>query len=349
MKPQTKTNLYRYLFIAVSIVFIIVFVKKFGTLQDAAETLAHGSIYFLLAAFIIQLLAIINKGAFYQSIYEYFGARDKLKKWVVLSLASNFINLIAPAGGLSGMAVFISEAESQKMTKSRATFVSIFSYFLLYGVFLLVLLFGLFYLMFNHQLYQYQIITASVLFGMIFLILILIVIAAGEAVRLKKVFQFFASILNFLATITIRRHNLISHENVAILTREINESLKLIQRKSKGLWLPVFHVLLIEILDILTLYYIFLAFQFPIYPGVLISVYAISVLFSLISITPNGLGIVEALMILVLTNFSVPVELATIAVLGYRLFTFWIPFLLGFFGFRFFQRGKLIQIENGTH
>jgi len=347
MKTESKNLLYRILFIAVSIVFIIVFVLKFGTLQDAIETLSHGSIYFLGAALLIQLLGIINKGAYYQALYDYFGARDKLKKWVILTASANFVNLIAPTGGLSGMAVFVSEAEEQGMTKSRATFVNIFSYFLLYGVFLLVLLFGLFYLMFNHQLYQYQIVTASVLFGMIFFMLVFLAVTAGEAARLHKLFQFFASLFNFFARLVLGRKAWISKGDVSILSHEINDCLKIIQRRLRGLWLPIFHVILIEIVDLLTLYYVFLAFQFPIYPGVLISVYAISVLFSLISITPNGLGVVEALMIVVLTNFGVPVELATICVLGYRLLTFWIPFLIGYFGFRTFQKEKLIRIQNG--
>jgi len=348
MKPETKSKIYRIVFLAISIVFIVVFLKKFGTLQSAFETLLHGSVYFLGAALLIQLLAIINRSAYYQSLYDYFGAKENLKKWIILTLSSNFVNLIAPSAGLSGMAVFVSQAEKQGMTKSRATFVNIFSYFLLYGVFLLVLLFGLFYLMFNHQLYQYQIVTASILFGMIFFMLVFMAFAAGEAARVHKLFRFFASFFNFFARLILRRNNVISKEDVRILSREINECLKIIQNKSSGLWLPVLHVILIEIVDLLTLYYIFLAFQFPIYPGVLISVYAISVLFSLISITPNGLGVVEALMIVVLTNFGVPVELSTICVLGYRLFTFWIPFVLGFFGFRMFQSQKLMQIKNGT-
>lgn len=348
MKPQTKTIFYRILFFTISIVFIVVFVKKFGTLQSALETLLHGSVYFLIAALLIQLLGIINRAAYYQALYDYFGAKDKLKKWMILTLSANFVNMIAPTGGLSGMAVFVSEAEDQGMNKSRATFVNIFSYFLLYGVFLLVLLLGLFYLMFNHQLYQYQIVTASVLFGMILFMLVLMAFAAGEAARVHKLFRFFASFFNFFARLFSRRKDLISIDDVKVLSHEINDCLKIIQKKPSGLWLPILHVVLIEIVDILTLYYVFLAFQFPIYPGVLISAYAISVLFSLISITPNGLGVVEALMILVLTNFGVPVELSTICVLGYRVLTFWIPFLLGFFGFRIFQNQKIIQIKNGT-
>lgn len=348
MFKKNKKLIYQILFFIVSIVFIIVFIKQFGKLSSAVSTLAQGSWYFLLAVILVQVLAIINRGAFYQTLYDFFSVNDSLKKLVLISLASNFMNLVAPAGGLSGIAVFVAEAEHQGMSKSRATFVNFFGYFLYYGVFVLALLFGLFYLMFNHQLYHYQTIAASVLFGMIFILLIILIVAIEGAVKLKKLFVYVAAVINFVARIINRKRATISKDAIHDMSDEVESCLKIIGQNWRRLWLPLFHVVLIEAIDIITLYYLFLAFKFPIYPGTLITVYAIGVLFTLISITPGGMGVVEATMILVLTNLSVPIELSAIAVLGYRVLTFWFPFIFGYFAFRTLQREKIIKISNGS-
>ncbi|MCX6809919.1 MAG: lysylphosphatidylglycerol synthase transmembrane domain-containing protein [Candidatus Berkelbacteria bacterium] len=348
MAKKNKVFFYRALLLIVSIVFIVILFKQFGTIQKAIEVFSQGSWYFIFAIIAIQVLGIVNKGAFYQTLYDYFGAKDSLKRLITLSLAANFINLAAPTAGLSGMAIFISEAKRHGMSKSRATFVNVFAYFIYYAVFLLILLFGLFYLLFNHQLYQYQIATAAILFGMILIIFIIMIAAFEEAARLEKVFELIATATNFFTRFLRRGENLIKKSDVRLLSFEINESLKIIRKKFRGLWLPVFHVFLIEIIDLLTLYYLFLAFRFPIYPGVLITVYAIGILFTLVSITPGGIGVVEATMILVLTNLKVPVELATIVVFAYRIIAYWLPFGAGYFAFRSFQSEKINQLQDGS-
>jgi len=338
----------KILWFAVSIVFIVILVKQFGKLSTAVETLSQGAWYFLVAVLVIQAIGIINKGAFYWSLYEFFSIKEDLRRMVILSLSSNFINLTAPSGGLAGLAIFVSEAEHHGMTKSKSTFINIFAYFLIYALFILVLMFGLFYLLFNHQLHTYQLIGAAIVFGMILVLLFIMIISIEQAARLKKLFQFFAAIINFVLRVLQTKRFLIKHSDVHIASSEVNECLDVVEKKWKALWLPLFHVLLMELIDILTLYYLFLAFHYPIYPGILITVYAISVLFSLVSITPAGVGIVEAAMILVLTNLKVPVELATIVVVGFRLITFWIPFLLGYFSFKIYQKEKLLRVKDAT-
>lgn len=343
-----KKIILQILFFLLSLIFVYVLVRQFGQLSNVVETLSKGAWYLLIAVVGIQAIGTINRGAFYNSLYDFFGVKDSLKRLMRLSLAAGFLNLAAPAAGLSGMAIFISEAQRHGMSKSRATVVNIFAYFLVYGCFILILLFGLFYLLFNHQLYQYQIITAAVLFGMLLLFVILFFAAVQGANRVKKLFEYVAAIVNFLVKIIQRRSKLIKKDDVNLLSGEVHLCLKLIQDKWKQLWLPVFHVFLWEIIDVLTLYYLFLTLRYAIYPGTLITAYAIGILFALVSITPNGVGIVEATMVIVLGGLSVPVELAAIAVVGYRVFTFWIPFILGYFAFRSFQKEKLIQIDNGS-
>lgn len=58
--------------------------------------------------------------------------------------------------------------------------------------------------------------------------------------------------------------------------------------------------------------------------------------------TPSGLGVVEAALVAGLMAGGVPGGPAVAGVLAYRLATFWIPALLGFFSFRSLQRRHLV-------
>ncbi len=347
MAKRQVAQIYKILLLIVSVIFIYVIFRQLGDLTRAVETLSKGSWYFILPVLGIQVLAIVNKGALYQTLYDYFKVKDTLWRHIKMQLAANFLNLAAPSGGLSGMAVYVAQAKSHGVSKSRSTFINFFAYFLYYAVFTIILLFGLFYLMLNHQLYQYQIVTASILFGMIILILIAVIAVIEEAARLNKLFSLVARMINFISRF-FKKKKLVEDQDISALSKEIHSCLRYVQVKWKALWLPIFHVLLAEAIDIMTLYYLFLAFKYPIYPGILITAYAICVLFTLVSITPGGIGVVEAAMLFVLSNLGVPVELAAVAVLGFRIIGYWIPFGLGFLSFRSLHSEKLEKIENGT-
>jgi hypothetical protein len=79
---------------------------------------------------------------------------------------------------------------------------------------------------------------------------------------------------------------------------------------------------------------LFLAFRQPAGPGALVAGYAMCILFWIVSITPQGIGIVEGVTALVLASLGVPAEKAAVIALAFRGLTFWLPFGIGFFQLR---------------
>ncbi len=53
-------------------------------------------------------------------------------------------------------------------------------------------------------------------------------------------------------------------------------------------------------------------------------------LFLIVSITPQGIGVVEGVMTLVFTSLGVPAAQAAVVSLAFRGLTFWLPLLIGF-------------------
>jgi uncharacterized protein (TIRG00374 family) len=87
------------------------------------------------------------------------------------------------------------------------------------------------------------------------------------------------------------------------------------------------------LLDILVLYWFFLAVGHHQRLGSLLVAYAIANLVAAIPITPAGLGFVEATLIAISVGFGAPREVAVVAVLGYRLVNFWLPLPVGLYAY----------------
>ena len=92
------------------------------------------------------------------------------------------------------------------------------------------------------------------------------------------------------------------------------------------------------------LYLLFLAFQPADQPGGLVAGYAIGILFWIVSITPQGIGVVEGMMALTFTSLGIPGAVAATVALAFRGLTFWLPMLLGFFAVQ-----RLRTLGRGTH
>jgi hypothetical protein len=83
--------------------------------------------------------------------------------------------------------------------------------------------------------------------------------------------------------------------------------------------------------DMLTLYFFFIAAGYPVGPEILLVGYGLPLLLGKIAfLLPGGIGVVESTMAALYTGLGVPGSIAVVVVLSYRVFSFWIPTLIGF-------------------
>lgn len=83
------------------------------------------------------------------------------------------------------------------------------------------------------------------------------------------------------------------------------------------------------LLDAASLWVFIAAFHHYISPVYVLVAYGLANILAVIPITPSGLGIVETVLISALHGFGVPLYVAGVAVLGYRLVNFWLPIPVG--------------------
>jgi len=83
--------------------------------------------------------------------------------------------------------------------------------------------------------------------------------------------------------------------------------------------------------DMLTLYFFFIAAGHPVKLSVLLVGYGLPLLFGKMAfLIPGGVGVVESTMAALYTGLGVPGPITVVVILGYRMFSFWIPTLIGF-------------------
>ena len=109
-------------------------------------------------------------------------------------------------------------------------------------------------------------------------------------------------------------------------------------RRPRGLFQPFGFGLLNKCLLMMVLLCAFLSVNVAFSAGTIIAGFSFGHLFTIVSITPAGIGVVEALMPVALRSLRVDWSQAVIITLVYRALTFWLPLGIGALAFRSLER-----------
>lgn len=328
----------RKFIIAIALLLGFVFVVgKLAELQSIAETLRSGIWWFIGLALVIEVLWVINCGASFRFIYSALGIEEQLGTLSLMVTAANFMNVIAPSGGVSGLAIFIGEARRRNYSPARAAVAGVlfllFDYLGLIGV----LLVGLIILIRRNELTLVVIIASIALVGLAMLFGGLLTLGMQSAEALGNALAMLARMINRILRPFIHREYF-SEARAQEFAHDAAEGLSNMRDQPKSLLRPFALALTNKISLIVILTLIFLAFNVPISIGTIISCFSIGSLFVIISPTPAGIGVVEGALTLALTSMYISLEDAAVITLSYRGITFWIPMLFGMISLRFLER-----------
>ena len=322
------------LFLGAAFVFL-----SFGELESILKTLQHGNLWFILLALLIQFAWFLVTGLTYQSLYHLLGMQDGLRKLSLMSVAANFVNVVAPSAGMGGMAVFISNAARHRQSVGKVTIVSMLYLFLDYVAFLFVLTLGLIVLFRRNDLDPTEIAASAIIFAIAIALGFLLYLGSRSAEALGNALAWMARLVNRVLKPFIHR-NYLNETRAYEFAHEMASDLKSLPEKRHSLIVPFVYAFANKALLMLILLTTFMAFQVPFSAGTIIGGFAISYLFLIVSPTPAGIGIVEGVMPLALSSLRVPWSEAVIITLAYRGLTFWVPLGMGAIAFRMLNREK---------
>jgi uncharacterized protein (TIRG00374 family) len=126
-----------------------------------------------------------------------------------------------------------------------------------------------------------------------------------------------------------RRVRFLGADRLEGLVRHIGTSIRELAHNKRQLRQATLWATVNWLADAGSLWAFVFAFGKTISPIYLFVAYGIANVLAAIPITPGGLGIVETSATAILAGFGVPTQTATFAVLGWRLFNFWIPIPVG--------------------
>jgi hypothetical protein len=303
--------------------------SRFAEIEKLAETLAQGQWPWVLAAALLEVTHYLVYATLYHAAFYTVEVKSRVRELIPVALGSLFVNVVAPTGGAGGAALFVDDAARRGQSAARATAGTVLVMATEYSMFVVVLTVGLTYLFFQHALTLYEVISA----------LILLLGAVGLSSVLGLGWwrpHWLHGLLNgfqHMANRVGRRFNrphLIAGDWAARNTIDFSRATQSMTAHPARLAQTMGVTLCTHLVDLTTLYVLFLAFYQPISIGPLVAGYVVGTLFLIVSPTPMGIGVVEGLMPLVFISLGIPNNVAIVVTLAYRGLTFWLPLALGF-------------------
>ena len=311
------------------IAFVWVVVTRVTEIQSLAQTLARGIWGWVVVAAILQVLYYVAMTASYQAAFWTVEVRGRLLQLLPVTFAAIFVNVVAPSGNVSGMALWADDAARRGESPARTTAGALLQLIVDFTVFTLILAIGMVYLFLQHDLKVYEIVAALVLFLLTLALSGVLALGLWHPELLRRMLLWAKNAANGLAK-RLKRANFLDDEWVERNAAEYTAASAAIARYPKRLARTIGILLIAHLVDLTSLYVLFLAFQQPVQLGALVAGYAMGILFWIVSPTPQGIGVVEGMMTLVFTSLGIPAAVAATVTLAFRGLTFWLPMLIGF-------------------
>jgi len=321
------------LVLLIGVMFIITRFTKFETI---ISTIQEGDWRFIALGLILEFAWLVNIAASFQAIYKALGVDEKIKNLIMIAAAANFVNVVTPTGGVGGMAIFISEGQRRNCSAARVTVASALYLLFDYTGFLCVLTLGVIVLIRRNNLNLPEIIASGIMVLIVVLLATLLLLGAQSAQALGNALAWGARTINkLLRPVLPKKHwQYLSEGRAHEFAHDVVDGIRCIIDQPKNLIMPALLALSNKALMISILFMTFMAFRVPLSVGTLIAGYSIAFLFSIVSPTPSGVGIVEGTLTLALHSFYIPLSASAVIAIAYRGITFWAPLLAGMVAFR---------------
>jgi uncharacterized protein (TIRG00374 family) len=295
---------------------------QIATLQHSWSVVQSMTLWAVTLAAVSQVLSYLGGGFMLHAILD--NEQQKLSMWkgALITMAAFSVGLVA--GGWVGSAAatygWIHRENNDGNTAALAgTLPALLNNAVLVGVSLI----GILYLLVVHDLSKLQLIE----FGVVLLVLGLTAAGGVEALRFPETATRLAVWL--AGRWAALRRKPFTPENTIASVRQFVvawESLR------KGKWVrPMLGAIANIGFDMLTLYFLFVAAGHDVSLGILFAGYGLPLILGKMAfLLPGGVGVIEGSMVALYDSLQVPNAVSVVVILGYRLFSFWLPTLLGF-------------------
>ncbi|MEO2117087.1 MAG: UPF0104 family protein, partial [Methanocaldococcus sp.] len=306
----------------VSFLFILGIMACIG-LDEIIKVLINANPKYLILAFILQILVFVILSARWKFIIKILGYSANFKNIFLLVLMGLFINNITPSmrgGGEAFRAYYLSKLE--KIPQGLAFSTVVVERVLDTAIFLFFTLFVIgYFVITGFEYIEYLILSWIFLFSLTAIIIYLI---ANKTLLIKTVTKISKFICKYCSY---------KYDEAKILQsiEEFYNSMKFF--KNKRGWdvvIAIFLSVMWYIFDILKLWMLFLSISYIVSIVSIATVYLITLLSGVLSITPSGFGTADTVMILSFSAFDIPPSIAAAVTLLDRFISYILPTIFGY-------------------
>ncbi|MGA9098363.1 MAG: lysylphosphatidylglycerol synthase transmembrane domain-containing protein [Methanotrichaceae archaeon] len=319
-----------WIFWLLAAAFVWLIVSSFAEIKGIAELLIKGNGQWILVAALLQAAYFTVFTVMFWFAFKAVEVKSRINELLPLTFGSQFVNTIAPTWGMGGVALFVDDLSSRGQSPARATAGTILAQISDYVSFAFVLALSLGYLYIQQELKDYEIIGALLMLLVLCGLSISLLLGMFRPTLLVRMLSLAQRGIRSLAC-RIKHKPLLGDGWASQNANDFIDAAKTIEEHPWRLARTLGTALSAHLINIASIYALFLAYHNPISIGPLIAGYAIGILFWNISPVPQGIGLVEGVMAIAYNSLGVHGTTATVVVLAFRGLDFWLPMLLGFF------------------
>ena len=308
------------------IVIVLAFVLFRGDqLVELIETMQQGAVLPLVAAIFTQLCKYFAQSFAYSFSFAAVGERMRARNTLPLVFGTFFMNTIAPSLNMAGATLVVDDARRRGIPAGKATSAALLMQISIESGFMTIMLVGFAVLAVAGQL-------DPVWFSLGLVVVVLVATMCGILVLGRKKPDLLIRILNpvsrLVNRILVRFKRKPLKPWVENAVAQFGEAAGLIAHNPKTT-AKVFGCSIIASTCELSCFCL-VGVAFDVFsPQALLCGYVIATLFAMISITPQGVGVVEAAVLVLFTSYGVNDAAGLAIALVYRGLVFWMPFLIG--------------------
>ncbi len=320
-----KGNVRKILIGVVIIIVLAVVFMRGDQLRDLIRTVQEGSPFFMVLAIALQLGKYFLQGAQYVWCFKSVQSSIRYLDGVKLVFGTFFVNTIAPSLNLAGTTLVVDDAAKRGVPAGQATGAALLMQLSIDSGFVIIMLLAFGVLSFTVGLEP-----GWLLLGLIAIALVggLVTVMVLGGTRPHLVLKVLLPIQRLVERIMVRFKRTPPKPWAENTVKQFSQAAALMVRRP-SITLRCF-LIAIAVSTCEMACFCMVGMSFGVFNiQALFCGYVVATLFAMVSFTPQGVGVVEAAVLVAFTLFGIDQAAGMAIIMVYRGIVFWLPFLTG--------------------
>lgn len=310
--------------VVIIIVIAVIFLRG-DQLEELANTMSQGAMIPLVLAVVTQFAKYIAQSWGYhftfKAVEEVMRPRDTIK----LVFGTFFLNTVAPSLNLAGTTLVVDDARRRGIEPGKATSAALLMQITIDGAFCTLMLVGFAILSTVMHLSPLWYIMGLIVICLVGGMIAIMLVGYKNPHALEKLLNPVAILVNKVLVLLKKSP---TRPWVPTTVKSFSKAGALIKANPKPVAQAFGCSLTASICELSAFALVSVAFGVSV-PEAIVCGYVTATLFAMVSLTPQGVGFVEAFVTIAFTSFGVSAAAGVAIGLVYRGIVFWMPFLIG--------------------